>query len=60
MKLFLKKIPSSRSRTSDLRISVSMKPLQSSALPTELSKVRYHSEFKTTLRKECNSDIKIK
>ena len=33
-----KKSPSSRIRTSDLWISMHFKPLQSTALPTELSK----------------------
>ena len=37
--ILIQKIPSSRSRTSDLRMPVYYTPLQSSALPTELSKV---------------------
>lgn len=45
VKLFQKSTPSSRIRTSDLRIPPRRKiPLQSSALPTELSKVPLETE----------------
>ena len=48
MNLETKNTPSSRSRTSDLRIIV-IHQLQSSALPTELSKEAIQEEEKNSL-----------
>ena len=57
---FQKKPPSSRSRTSDLRIAALLLQLQSSALPTELSKDGYEPKLTPLYKLKADEENKEK